>query len=134
MTAHTLGKEVTDRRYRLLPSVFEHMARVKPERVYAAMPRSVKLEDGLREVTFGQVLRATNAFALYLKDHIGSSTSFEALTYVGVHDLRYVVFFFACIKTGHKVSLLELLGPPSSRTYCYAFCLFNVQGFVHLPT
>lgn len=126
MSASTAPKEVTDRRYRLLPSVLEHVASTNPHRVYAAALRTSNLEDGLREFTFAQVLKAINAFANFLQSTIGISDCFETLTYVGVDDLRYPIFFFACIKTGHKVISLQPLATGLCNfllTFLGAFCL-----------
>ena len=108
MAQYEPPKEAVSRPHRLLPAVLEHVARTDPQRIYAAIPKEANLDHGLRLVTFTEVLKAIDSFAWFLENNVGVSSSFDTLTYVGVDDLRYVVFFFACIKTGHKVDFEAL--------------------------
>ncbi|KAI4241070.1 MAG: hypothetical protein L6R42_011382 [Xanthoria sp. 1 TBL-2021] len=47
--------------------------------------------------------RAVNHMAWWLKTQIGISPSFETVSYLGVPDIRYAIFFLAAVKCGYKV-------------------------------
>jgi acyl-CoA synthetase (AMP-forming)/AMP-acid ligase II len=42
--------------------------------------------------------------AWWIDKTIGQGTKSEPLAYMGANDIRYVVFFLACMKTGYVVS------------------------------
>ena len=96
-----------NREYRLLPTILDHIGTTTPRRTYAAIPRSQDITQGFRDVTTQEILHAVDALAHWLVDEYGRSDTFETITYVGVNDLRYVLIFYASIKAGYKVSLLN---------------------------
>lgn len=89
---------------RLLPQVVDELARSNPERIYASISLSSDPLQGLRDVTIVELAQAVNHFAWWLDEHLGKSTTFETLAYVGLFDLRYAVVFLAAVKCGYKVS------------------------------
>lgn len=89
---------------RLLPQVVDELARSSPERIYASIAIHSDPLQGLRDVTVLELAQAVSHFAWWLDEHLGKSTSFETLAYVGLSDLRYVVVFLAAVKCGYKVS------------------------------
>jgi acyl-CoA synthetase (AMP-forming)/AMP-acid ligase II len=91
--------------HRILPETLDYLAKTAPDRVYAAIPRSNRLEDGFRDVTTTEVSRAVHSLAHWISRNHGRSSTFETLAYVGINDLRYPVFWFAAIKCGYKVRL-----------------------------
>ena len=88
---------------RLLPTVFDSIAKETPQRLYASVPVESDLSKGYRDITFGQMKSAVDSFAHYVKKSIGSSTSFEATCYLGEPDLRTALIFLAMVKCGFKV-------------------------------
>ena len=88
---------------RLLPQVVDELASSNPTRVYATIPVSPDLSQGFRDVTVLDIAKAVNAFAWWLEERIGKSSSFETLAYMGIPDLRYAVVFLAAVKCGYKV-------------------------------
>ncbi|KAL8774316.1 MAG: hypothetical protein Q9209_001067 [Squamulea sp. 1 TL-2023] len=88
---------------RLLPQVLDELAAYDSERIYAAFPKTADLKDGFRTVTMAQMARAVNHIAWWLKDNIGTSSSFETISYLGVPDIRYAIVFLAAVKCGYKV-------------------------------
>ena len=92
-----------DKGHRLLPAVLDYAGTKTPSNIYASVPRSSDISDGFWNITINEVLRAVDSFAWWLRDHYGPSDNFETLTYVGVSDLRYVMFFYAAVKCGYKV-------------------------------
>ncbi|KAL8793203.1 MAG: hypothetical protein Q9195_004233 [Heterodermia aff. obscurata] len=95
---------------RLLPKVLDEQAQSNPDKVFAAIARSDVLSDGFRDVTFSQVAQAVNSLAYVLQSTFGPTLNydFETLTYIGVPDLRYSIVFYAAVKCGYKVWLLEV--------------------------
>jgi hypothetical protein len=88
---------------RTLSETLDYLASVQPHRAYASIPTSIELSRGFRDVTLQQMVHAIDARAWWLSDLFGNSDSFETIAYVGVADLRYVVFFHAAVKCGYKV-------------------------------
>jgi len=52
----------------------------------------------------GQLANAVNRASWLIDAHFGNSKTFDVIAYLGVSDVRYAVFTFAAIKTGHQVS------------------------------
>jgi len=88
---------------RLLPQVLDDLATSKPERIYASFPKTFDLKDGFRDVTVLQMSHAVNAIAWWLEKHIGQSSNFETISYLGPPDVRYAIIFLAAVKCGYKL-------------------------------
>jgi hypothetical protein len=88
---------------RTLLETLDYLASVQPHRAYASIPTSIELSRGFREVTLQDMVHAIDVSAWWLSNLFGKSDSFETVAYVGVADLRYVVFFYGAIKCGYKV-------------------------------
>ncbi|KAL8938631.1 MAG: hypothetical protein Q9211_003115 [Gyalolechia sp. 1 TL-2023] len=88
---------------RLLPQVLDDLARSKPERVFASVPKTFELKDDFREVTVLQLSRSVDRLARWLEECIGRSSTFETIAYLGLPDLRYTIVFLAAVKCGYKV-------------------------------
>ena len=88
-----------------LIEAFDQWLEVKPDKVYACVPESSNINDGLRFVTMREMACAIDSFAWALTEQYGRSDRFETIAYCGVNDLRYPVVFFALIKCGYKVRL-----------------------------
>lgn len=89
---------------RLLPQVLDDLARSKPQRIFASIPKTFELKDGFRDVTVLQVSRSVNRLAWWIEANIGKSLTFETIAYLGLPDLRYAILFLAAVKCGYKVS------------------------------
>ncbi|KAL8721403.1 MAG: hypothetical protein Q9225_001918 [Loekoesia sp. 1 TL-2023] len=89
---------------RLLPQVLDHLARSKPGRIFASVPKTFDLTDGFRDVTVSQMSRSVDHLAWWLEENIGKSSTFETIAYLGLPDLRYTIVFLAAVKCGYKVS------------------------------
>ena len=88
---------------RLLPQVLDERAASNPDRVYATVTLTPSVPESYREVTFGQVAKATNFFAHWLNGHLENRQDFETLAYLGLPDLRNPIIFLAAVKCGYKV-------------------------------
>ena len=90
--------------HRLIPQLIDERAKVNPHGSVWSVPKSSHLADGFRDISYGQVARAINKAAWWIDEHIGKSTKFEKLAYIGPPDLRYSILTIAAQKTGHTVS------------------------------
>ncbi|KAI0024502.1 hypothetical protein F4780DRAFT_775883 [Xylariomycetidae sp. FL0641] len=97
---------------RLLPTTVDEHAASTPGKLFAAIPRTSNLEDGFRDVSFGDLARGVNALARWIEDRFGRSDTFGTLSYVGIPDLRGVLVWFAAIKCGYKLLDLSPRNPP----------------------
>ena len=97
---------------RLIPQLIDERARENPEASVWSVPRAPGfddefadgLADGFYDINYGQVARAINAVAWWIQRHIGRSTTFKTVAYMGPPDLRYAIVTIAAQKTGHTVS------------------------------
>lgn len=99
--AHLLNEEARGKR--TLVQVLDAWADERPEKIYASLLNDVNVAHGFRDITTKQMRGAADAFAHWLVDTYGTSTSHETIAYIGLHDLRYAMVFFGCIKAGYKV-------------------------------
>ena len=90
--------------HRLIPQLIDERAESNPQGSIWSVPKSSNLADGFRDISYGQVARAINKAAWWIDEHIGKSTTFEKLAYIGPPDLRYSILTIAAQKTGHTVS------------------------------
>ena len=90
--------------HRLIPQLIDERAESNPQGSVWSVPKSSNLADGFRDISYGQVARAINKAAWWIDEHIGKSTTFENLAYIGPPDLRYSILTIAAQKTGHTVS------------------------------
>ena len=88
---------------RLLPRVVDDLARSNPQRVFASVPLASDVSQGFRDIKMADVAQAVDYLAWWLQEHVGNSTSFETLAYMGIPDIRYPVLFLAAVKCGYKV-------------------------------
>ena len=98
------------RGFRLLPSILDYLGTVSPDKVYASIPRGQDISNGFRDISTRELLHAVDSFAWWIQNNYGASDCFETLGYIGVADLRYVMFFHAAVKCGYKVRLYD---PPN---------------------
>lgn len=89
---------------RTLIQALDLWVKVKPDKIWACLPETSNIADGLRYVTMREVACAIDSFAWALQDEYGTSSDFETIAYAGVNDLRYAVVFYAAIKCGYKVN------------------------------
>ena len=104
--------------HRLIPQVIDERAKVNPQGSVWSVPKSSNLADGFRDISYDQVARAINKVAWWIDEHIGKSTTFEKLAYIGPPDLRYSILTVAAQKTGHTVSRISR---ESKRAVCLPF-------------
>ena len=90
--------------HRLVPQVLDERAKSNPQGSVWSVPKTSNLADGFRDISYGQVARAINKAAWWIDEHVGKSTTFEKLAYIGPPDLRYSILTIAAQKTGHTVS------------------------------
>lgn len=89
---------------RLVVQVLDELAERDPQRVWATVTKSAyDIDDGFRDITFRQLADAVNKVSWQNEKRFGRSTSFGVIAYLGVSDVRYAIYMFAAIKTGHQV-------------------------------
>lgn len=98
---------------RLVVNTVDELARRSPDRIYATVSKSPQgLHDGFRDITVRQLADAVNCASWFIDETFGRCTSFEVIAYLGVSDVRYAVYTYASIKTGHVVSCYPaIIGP-----------------------
>lgn len=100
-------------RKQLLNNVVDGMAQIRPQTLFAELPTSpTSFEAGYRKVTYRAFANAINGAAWWLTKELGPGKDFEALPYMGWHDIRYAILLLGAVKAGYKViSELSVINP-----------------------
>ncbi|KAJ6033651.1 hypothetical protein N7444_011422 [Penicillium canescens] len=85
----------------LLPRAVDDLALTSASGIFCVHPISSDISEGWQSITFKRLAGAVNGLAWWIEKNIGQSKSFEVLAYIGANDIRYAIFFLACLKTGH---------------------------------
>ncbi|KAM0798210.1 hypothetical protein BDR22DRAFT_823561 [Usnea florida] len=88
---------------RLLPQILDELAQTTPHRLYAAISKSTDLNDGFKDVTIGEMAVAVNCMVYWLQQQFVTTKLFETISYIGLPDLRYTIYFLAAIKCRYKI-------------------------------
>jgi len=87
---------------RIIPAEIDRQAKVKPNKIYASIPRSSDLSKGFQDVTILDFAKSIDRLCEYLEPLIGYSCNFNTVAYYGPPDLRYLIVNVALSKLGHK--------------------------------
>lgn len=94
---------------RLVVSVVDELAERTPDRVWATISKSsYEIDEGFRDITFRDLATGVNHVAWLNHQQFGKSDGFEVIAYLGVSDVRYALYMFGAIKTGHQVSQFRI--------------------------
>lgn len=95
--------------HELLPNAVENNATSEPNRVVYEYPNSPTTYDlGFTKITTVAFNNAVNGVAHWLEQSLGrKGQDFEAVAYIGLNDLRYLIFIVGAIKSGYKAVLLS---------------------------
>ncbi|ETS80548.1 hypothetical protein PFICI_08077 [Pestalotiopsis fici W106-1] len=100
MTAtHSFGR-------RLIPQIVDDRSKSSPERIVYSFPLDPQLTSW-HHVTARVLANAVDTLAWKLAADLGRSSTFETVSYIGPHDIRYVMVVLACIKAGYQALLLS---------------------------
>src|SRR4051812_14092068 len=88
----------------LLVHIIDHMAKAKPQALYAEFPISpVTYDEGFRKVTYQAFANAINGIAWYLHENLGPGKELETLAYIGLNNFVYPPLILGAVKAGYKV-------------------------------
>ena len=68
---------------RPIPTLVDEMAVLKPDHVYASLPRNKDFTAGFDDVTSRNLARAVNRAAFRIQHEIGKSVAFDTIAYLG---------------------------------------------------
>jgi len=88
---------------RLLPTLIDGIAHSDQDRIFAAIPKTAKPEDGFDDITFHRFAKAIDRCAWWLENKLGKGKTHETIAYIGSLDLMYHIVTLAAAKTGHTV-------------------------------
>jgi acyl-CoA synthetase (AMP-forming)/AMP-acid ligase II len=91
------------------PTLVAQRASKTPDRTYATIPKSDKLEDGFRNFTYRELERGMDKMSWWLEEKLEKSIDIDTVAYMGASDMRYVFLYLAAVKTRRKVKSLSFL-------------------------
>ncbi|KAI0517685.1 hypothetical protein F5B22DRAFT_93766 [Xylaria bambusicola] len=92
---------------RLIPNVVDEAARDNPDRVVYTIPHLTDDGDSFEDITALRFANAVNRACRWIEGVLGKGKNFEAIGYIGPHNLTYPILVLACIKTGYKALLVS---------------------------
>ncbi|RYC62092.1 hypothetical protein CHU98_g4091 [Xylaria longipes] len=92
---------------RLIPNVVDEAARDNPDRVVYTIPHLTDDGDSFEDITALRFANAVNRACRWIEGVLGRGKNFEAIGYIGPHNLTYPILVLACIKTGYKALLVS---------------------------
>ncbi|KAI0397506.1 acetyl-CoA synthetase-like protein [Xylariaceae sp. FL0594] len=92
---------------RLIPNVVDEAARDTPDRIVYTIPHLTDNGDSFEDITALRFANAVNRACRWLEGVLGKGKNFEAIGYIGPHNLTYPILVLACIKTGYKALLVS---------------------------
>ncbi|KAI1262037.1 acetyl-CoA synthetase-like protein [Xylariaceae sp. FL1019] len=92
---------------RLIPNVVDEAARDTPDRIVYTIPHLTDNGDSFEDITALRFANAVNRACRWLEGVLGRGKNFEAIGYIGPHNLTYPILVLACIKTGYKALLVS---------------------------
>ncbi|KAI1362368.1 hypothetical protein F5Y08DRAFT_275396 [Xylaria arbuscula] len=92
---------------RLIPNVVDEAARDNPDRVVYTIPHLTDNGDSFEDITALRFANAVNRACRWIEGVLGKGKNFEAIGYIGPHNLTYPIMVLACIKTGYKALLVS---------------------------
>lgn len=92
---------------RLIPNVVDEAARDNPDRVVYTIPHLTEDGDSFEDITALRFANAVNRACRWIENHLSKGKNFEAIGYIGPHNLTYPILVLACIKTGYKALLVS---------------------------
>jgi len=88
---------------RTLPQTLDDLASLPSGRLYASIPKDRDLSEGFIDISCRDMARCVNFMAHWISSHLGVSTDFATIAYMGIPDLRSVAVFLGAVKCGYKV-------------------------------
>jgi hypothetical protein len=86
----------------------DNLARLQPNRPFVSFPKTNRLADGFRDITWRIFGNAVSRAAHWMGTLPEKRCEFETLAYFGDSDIRYFILVLAANKTGYKVSPLQV--------------------------
>lgn len=88
---------------RLAHVLLDEVAKESPDLLYCIHPKFQNGPLAWQNVSFRMLAEAVDQLAWWLDEKLPGNDQ-KVVAYVGVNDLRYAAFTFACMKTGRAVS------------------------------
>ncbi|KAI0404036.1 hypothetical protein F4802DRAFT_261809 [Xylaria palmicola] len=92
---------------RLIPNVVDEAARDNPDHPVYTIPHLTESGDSFEDITALRFANAVNRACRWIEGVLGKGKNFEAIGYIGPHNLTYPILVLACIKTGYKALLVS---------------------------
>lgn len=93
---------------RLITNLIEQFARDEPNTPWISIPVSSDLADEFKNISYITLTNAINRAARWIEVRCGKSICLGTLTYIGLNDARYFIFFAAAVKMGYKVGIVHV--------------------------
>lgn len=118
---------------RLCVHVADELARKTPDRIYATVTNSPSdIEHGFRDISIKQFANAVNYASWQIQTLFGRSDKFDVIAYIGVSDIRYAVYLYAAIKTGHQLMIPSVRNSESQQLSVFEAA--KCTRVLHTPT
>ncbi|KAJ5321437.1 Male sterility NAD-binding [Penicillium atrosanguineum] len=97
--------------------IFDAVAELRPDQIYCIHPVSSDLSLEWKTITFTDLSRAIKRMAVWIKENVADSEHPQTLAYMGVNDIRYCTFVFACMRLRQTALLLSTRNAESASSH-----------------
>ena len=95
---------------RLLSTIIDETATSSPLKCFMTIPNTSDLNEGLKDITYGQIAPAIDRCAWWIDKHLGKGTDHPTIAaYLDPMDFRHVILIFGAIKSGYQVRNVSLV-------------------------
>lgn len=95
---------------RLLNALMDERTKEDPEQRFILVPKTDNVDDGFRDLTYGELSNAISTLAWWLDEQLGTlpqdPAARETVAYIGPNDLRYIFLLMAADRTNRQVCVL----------------------------
>ena len=111
---------------RLMASVVDEQARKHPHQKFCIIPNRESPREGFQDVSFEDIARVVDQMSWWIARTLGCGDD-QTLAYLGTNDIRYLILFLSCNKTGYKVCYIFSCLSELLTNFLIAFSSFNKE-------
>jgi acyl-CoA synthetase (AMP-forming)/AMP-acid ligase II len=87
---------------RLFAAVVDEKARKHPRQKFCILPNGESPGEGFHDVCFKDIARVVDQMSWWIAGTLGFGDD-QTVAYLGTNDIRYLIVFLSCNKTGYRV-------------------------------
>ncbi|PSK45276.1 Periplasmic beta-glucosidase [Elsinoe australis] len=115
-----VAEQLKDTRHgrRLLNALMDERTKEDPKQRFILVPKTDNVDDGFRDLTYGELSNAISTLAWWLDEQLGTlpqdPAARETIAYIGPNDLRYIFLLMAADRTNRQLLIPLMYNSPEA--------------------